>query len=207
MRLWDKIPWRKRIENPSRVWDVSTLLGFIPCQHLHKSKTAVRSKDSRVISDSFRKGCRWAGCKRRSTWSRLKFTSLWMGLWACLTISETLLKPSVDALDMKYCQNCSSDHLTKATTWKLPTRNFNHFESQIQMYECVMKNATPEKCELRSPEAGPNRWFNLWKAIVREVARGDKHNLRKTADRNVQNKQCYPQDCVIWGLRSADFLK
>ena len=163
MRLWDKIPWRKRIENPSRVWDVSTLLGCIPCQHLHKSKTADRSKDSRVISDSFGEGCRWAGCKRRSTWSRLKFTSLGV----------------VSVFD-------PSDHLPKATTWKLPTGNFNPFESQIQMYEYVLKNATPEKCELRSPEAGPNRWFNLWIAIAREVARGDKHNLRKTADRNVQ---------------------
>ena len=56
------------------------------------------------------------------------------GLWACLTISETLLKPSVPALRIKYCQTCPYNRLTKATTWQLPTRNFNLFESQIQVY-------------------------------------------------------------------------
>ena len=35
---------------------------------------------------------------------------------------------------LNYSQTCPCDHLTKATTWKLRTRNFSPFNLRIQMY-------------------------------------------------------------------------
>ena len=51
-------------------------------------------------------------------------------------VSESLSKIKCFSifLEKLYSQTCPCDHLTKATTWKLRTRNFSPFNLWIQMY-------------------------------------------------------------------------
>ena len=50
--------------------------------------------------------------------------------------------------------------------------------------------------------------MEIEKEIMREVVRGDKHNLRKSAHRNAQiSKSFTPHIVLICALQFADFLR